>query len=168
MPLQGIGQGAQPIIGYNYGARQYGRVQECFKLAFMACIGFLTAGLMVTELAPGLCFSLFSKDTGSLRELGVLTIRICTCMFPLIAFQMMGGQFFQAIGKPVQGTILSLSRQILFFIPALLFLPVLFGMFGLPQIYGVYWAFPVADIFSAALSGIFVYNEFKNWKTREI
>ena len=158
----GIGQGAQPIIGYNYGAKQYDRVKKCFKQALIACTGVLCAGFIVMQFAPGFCFSLFSKDTGSLRETGISIIRICTCAFPFIAIQIMGGQLFQAIGKPIQGTILSLSRQILFFVPALLFLPVLFEMIGLRQIYGVYWAFPVSDILSAALSGIFVYWEFKN------
>ena len=164
MPLMGIGQGAQPIIGYNYGARQYDRVKKCFQYSFLACTCLLTVGFMVTHLAPGFCFSLFSKDTDSLRELGMLTIRICTSAFPIIAMQMMGGQLFQAIGKPVQGTILSLSRQILFFIPALLFLPVLFGAIGLRQIYGVYWTFPISDCLSAILSGFFIYREFKSWK----
>jgi putative MATE family efflux protein len=164
MPLEGIGQGAQPIIGYNYGAKQYDRVKKCFKLSLLVCTVLLSAGLIVTELAPGFCFSLFSKDTGYLRELGMLTIRICTCAFPVIAIQMMGGQFFQAIGKPVQGIILSLSRQILFLVPAFLFLPVLFGTIGLRQIYGVYWALPIADIFSAALSGVFIFWEFRDWK----
>ena len=165
MPLHGIGTGAQPIIGYNYGAKKYDRVKRCYKLALLACICLLTAGFLVTQLFPGFCFSLFSKDTGSLRELGMLTFRICTSMFPIIGIQMMGGQFFQAIGKPVQGGILSLSRQILFFIPSLLFLPVLFGSVGLPQIYGVYWAFPISDIFSAIISGFFVRREFKHWNT---
>jgi putative MATE family efflux protein len=164
VPIQGIGQGAQPIIGYNYGAKHYDRVKRCFKLALIACFCMLTAGLMVTELAPGFCFSLFSKDTGSLRGLGILTMRIGTCMFPLVAIQMTGGQFFQAIGKPVQGALISLSRQILFFMPAILLLPVLFGALGLRQIYGVYWAFPVSDIFAAILAGIIIYREFKSWK----
>jgi putative MATE family efflux protein len=167
MPLQGIGQGAQPIVGYNYGAKKYGRVQKCFKMAVLACIGLLAAGFILTEFAPGFCFSLLSKDSGRLREIGILTIRICACMFPFIGFQLMGGQFFEALGKPVEGTILSLSRQILFFIPALLLLPVLFGRFGLPQVYGVYWAFPVADAFSAILSAILIYREFKKLKGAE-
>ena len=164
MPLMGIGQGAQPIIGYNYGAKQYGRVKKCFKYSFLACTCVLTTGFIVTHAAPGFCFSLFSKDTGSLRELGIVTIQICSSAFPIIAMQMMGGQFFQAIGKPVQGTILSLSRQILFFIPCLLFLPALVGAFGLRQIYGVYLTFPVSDFLSAILSGSFIYREFKKLK----
>jgi putative MATE family efflux protein len=164
MPLMGIGQGAQPIIGYNYGAKQYDRVKKCFKISVIACTIVLSCGFLISQLAPGFCFSLFSKDTGTLRELGILTIRICTSMFPFIALQMMGGQFFQAIGKPVQASILSLSRQILFFIPSLLFLPVLFEAIGLRPILGVYWTFPVSDFCSSVISGIFVLAEFKKWR----
>jgi len=164
MPLMGIGQGAQPIIGYNYGAKQFKRVRKCFKYSYLACTCVLTAGFLVLQLAPGFCFSLFSKDTGSLRELGMKTIRICTSTFPIIAMQMMGGQFFQAIGKPIQSTILSLSRQILFFIPSILFLPVLFDKIGIPPIYGVYWTFPISDFFAVLLSATFVLAEFRKWK----
>jgi len=165
MPVMGIGQGAQPIIGYNYGAKRYERVKKCFLLAFAACSAMLFIGFVVMQFAPGFCFSLFSKDDGSLRASSILTMRICTIMLPVIAFQGMGGQFFQAIGKPLQASVLSLSRQILFFIPMILFLPLLFGDFGLNPIYGVYWAFPLADICSAAISFIFIRGEFKRMKT---
>ena len=167
MPLMGIGQGAQPIIGYNYGAKQYDRVKKCFKLAVLACTVVLSCGFIVAQLAPGFCFSLFSKDTGSLRELGILTIRICTSMFPFIAIQMMGGQFFQAIGKPIQASVLSLSRQILFFIPSIIFLPVLFGAIGLRPVFGVYCAFPLSDLCSSLISGTFVLREFRKWNSKE-
>ena len=164
MPLMGIGQGAQPIIGYNYWAKQFDRVKECFKLAMIACTCFLTLGFLLSQFASGFMFSLFSDDKGALRELGILTMRICTCMFPFVAIQMMGGQFFQAIGKPVQATIVSLSRQILFLIPALLFLPVLFEKIGIRPIFGVYWAFPISDFCASIITGIFVYNEIKKLK----
>ena len=161
MPMMGIGQGAQPIIGYNYGAKQFDRVKKCFKWATIACTVFLITGFLIINIFPGLLFSMFSKDTGSLRELSILTMRICTSMFPIIAIQMMGGQFFQAIGKPVQATIVSLSRQILFLIPALLFLPSLFEIFGLRPLYGVYWAFPLSDFCATIISAVFVIREFK-------
>jgi len=167
MPMMGIGQGAQPIIGYNYGAKQYDRVKKCFKLAVIACTIFLTSGFLIIQIIPGILFSFFSKDTGSLRALGILTMRICTSAFPFVAIQLMGGQFFQAIGKPVQATIVSLSRQILFLIPALLFFPVLFDTFGLRPIYGVYWAFPISDLCASAVSAVFVLREFKAWKKFE-
>jgi Na+-driven multidrug efflux pump len=76
----------------------------------------------------------------------------------------LSGQLFQAIGKPVQAAILSLSRQILFFIPMVLFLPVLFETIGLRPIYGVYSTFPLADFCSAIISGLFVFRQFKKWK----
>jgi len=79
----------------------------------------------------------------------------------------MSGQLFQAIGKPVQAAILSLSRQILFFIPMVLFLPVLFKTIGLRPIYGVYSTFPLADFCSAFISGIFVYRQFRKWKNEQ-
>ena len=163
MPMMGIGQGAQPIIGYNYGAKQFDRVKKCFKLAMIACTVFLTAGFLIMQIFPGTLFLMFSKDTGNLRDLSVLTMRICTCMFPIIAVQLMGGQFFQAIGKPVEATIVSLSRQILFLIPALLFLPVLFESIGIRPLYGVYWAFPLADFCASVISGIFIYKEMRAW-----
>ncbi|MDR2733987.1 MAG: MATE family efflux transporter [Spirochaetota bacterium] len=164
MPLMGIGQGAQPIIGYNYGAKHYARVIQCFKYSFIACTGVLSVGFIVAQTAPGVCFSLFSSDAGSLRELTMQNMRICTCMLPFLAMHLMGGQFFQAIAKPVKSSIVSLSRQILFFIPALLLLPILFGSLNLPPIYGVYWAFPISDFFSVILSGTFVFMEFRSWK----
>jgi len=162
-PLMGISQGAQPIMGYNYGAKQYDRVKKCFKLAFIACTSILVAGFAITHFTPRFMFSLFSDDTGSLRDLGVLTMLICTSMMPILGLQMMGGQLFQAIGKPVPATILSLSRQILFFIPSILLLPHLFQALGYPAIYGVYFAFPVSDVCSAVISGIFIYREFRLW-----
>jgi len=165
MPMMGIGQGAQPIIGYNYGAKQFDRVKKCFKLAMIACTVSLTAGFLVIQIFPGFLFSLFSKRAGDLRELSIITMRICTCMFPVIAIQLMGGQFFQAIGKPVEAAVVSLSRQILFLIPALLFLPVLFESISLRPVYGVYWAFPLADFCASIISGIFVYREFKKWRS---
>jgi len=164
MPMMGIGQGAQPIIGYNYGAKQFDRVKKCFKLAVIACTIFLTTGFLIIQIFPGFLFSLFSKDTGELRRLAILTMRICTSMFPFIAIQFMGGQFFQAIGKPIQATIVSLSRQILFLIPALLFLPILFESINLRPIYGVYCAFPLADICASFVSAVFVLREFRGWK----
>jgi putative MATE family efflux protein len=167
MPLMGIGQGAQPIIGYNYGAKQYKRVKRCFYLALAACVCILSIGFLLTELFPAFCFALFSKNEGSLREIGVRTIRICSCMLPIVGVQMMGGQLFQSIGKPIQGTILSLSRQILFFIPCLLFLPVLWGILGFRRIEGVFWAFPISDSCAAVMSFIFISRELKKWKNLE-
>jgi putative MATE family efflux protein len=161
MPMQGIGQGAQPIIGYNYGARQYDRVKKTFWTAWGGCTCLLLVGWLMAELGPGLFFSVFSSDKGSLRELGEYVIRVTTAAFPIIGFQIMGGQFFQSIGKPVQGTIISLSRQILFFIPCLYLLPLLWQALGQRPILGVYWTFPISDFAACVVSLCFLIHEFR-------
>ncbi|MDR0908134.1 MAG: MATE family efflux transporter [Spirochaetaceae bacterium] len=164
MPLMGIGQGSQPIMGYNYGAKKFDRVKRCFKIALISNLSLLFLGMILSETVPGLLFRLFSSDEGPLQDLAVRTIRICNSMFPLVAFQMMGGQFFQSIGKPLQGTILSLSRQILFFIPCIYLLPLLWGRLGFTPVEGVFWTFPISDALSAVLSFSFVSWEFRKWK----
>jgi Na+-driven multidrug efflux pump len=167
MPLMGISQGAQPIIGYNYGARQYDRVKKCWKLAFLACTGVLTFGFLAAQLIPEFCFSLFSDDTGSLRELCALTMRITSAVLFIIGLPMTSGQLFQAIGKPVQAAILGLSRQIIFLIPMFLLLPLLFIELGWRPIYGVYSAFPISDICAAIIAGILVRRQFKAWRVSQ-
>jgi putative MATE family efflux protein len=164
MPIQGIGMGAQAILGYNYGAKKYDRVKKCFKLELAAGACWLTAGFLLAEIFPGFLFGLFSRDGGSLRELSIRTIRIVVMMFPVVAFQIMGGQFFQAIGKPVQGTVLSLSRQILLLIPCIFVLPLLWKALGGKPLEGVLFSIPVSDTLSSILSFALINFEFRKWK----
>jgi putative MATE family efflux protein len=155
MPIQGLTQGAQPIIGYNYGAKQYERVKRTFVLAVTYATISMTAGFILMEAFPGFFISIFRNERGELMDLGIRSLRICTIMFPVVGFQIIASNFFQALGKPLQGTLLSLSRQIIFFIPLLLILPKIFGL------QGILFAFPAADLGAASLSAIFVYREFK-------
>jgi putative MATE family efflux protein len=155
MPIQGLTQGAQPIIGYNYGAKQYERVKRTFVLAVTYATISMTAGFILMEAFPGFFISIFRNEQGQLMDLGIRSLRICTIMFPVVGFQIIASNFFQALGKPLQGTLLSLSRQIIFFIPLLLILPKIFGL------QGILFAFPAADLGAASLSAIFVYREFK-------
>jgi putative MATE family efflux protein len=168
MPMQGIGQGMQPILGYNYGAKKFRRVRRCFNLALLACTAFLTLGWLLTHLVPDLCFRMFSPDTGKLRELGVRTLRICTLMFPVISMQIMGGQFFQSIGKPVQGTVIALSRQFLYFLPMLYGLPVLWQRLGWSPVEGIFWSFPFSDVLSVITALTFITWQFRKWKKEDL
>jgi Na+-driven multidrug efflux pump len=156
MPLQGIGQGAQPIIGYNYGAKLNDRVKHTFKLALAGMVLVLGLGWLASELLPSVLVRLFSSDTGELRDLAVRTLRIANCLFPVVGISMLGGQFFQSIGKPVQAAIVSLSRQVLFFIPCLYGFPIIWESLGFRAVEGVFWSFPAADLLSAILAYIFV------------
>jgi Na+-driven multidrug efflux pump len=155
MPLQGITQGAQPIIGYNYGAKKYDRVIKAYKWAVISGTAFITVGFLLIQIFPHFFIALFRNEEGELMDLGIFCLRVSTMFFPLIGLQIFTSQYFQAIGKPLQSTILSLSRQLLFYIPLLLLLP---KAFGLP---GVFFAMPVADILAVLLSVIFMVFELK-------
>jgi putative MATE family efflux protein len=155
MPLQGITQGAQPIIGYNYGAKKYDRVIKAYKWAVIAGTAFITVGFLLIQIFPHFFIALFRNEEGDLMDLGVHCLRVSTMLLPMIAFQIFTSQYFQAIGKPVQSTILSLSRQLLFYIPLLLLLPKTFGLNG------VFFAMPAADMLAVLLSAFFMAFELK-------
>jgi Na+-driven multidrug efflux pump len=161
MPLQGLNQGAQPVIGYNYGAKKYGRVKQAYKTAVISSTIFVSISFIFLQLFPGFFIAIFSNEPGELMDLGIRVLRICTLFMPALGFQIISSNFFQAIGKPLQGTILSLSRQILLFIPLLLILPRIFGIIG------VFSAMPAADIGSTILSAVIIFREMKRIKRLE-
>lgn len=158
MPLQGLNQGAQPIIGYNYGAKKYDRVKKTFKCAVISATVFVCFGFILIQRFPGFFIGIFSREQGELRDMSIRTIRTCTLLLPALGFQIISSNYFQSIGKPVQGTVLSLSRQILLYIPLLLILPKIFG------IQGVFLAMPVADFGASILSGTIMWCELKGLK----
>ncbi|HWQ41222.1 MAG TPA: MATE family efflux transporter [Desulfosporosinus sp.] len=154
MIMFGIGQGAQPILGYNYGARNYDRVKQTLKLAVFAATGVMTLGFLMVELFPVALMSLFSKDPELIR-VGANGMRLYLLMLPIIGFQVTVVGYFQATGKPRKSLFLSLSRQLVFLVPMLWILPRFFGLTG------VWLAAPVSDLASAALTAIWLYNDFK-------
>jgi putative MATE family efflux protein len=148
MCVMGINQGMQPIAGYNYGARKPDRVNQVFRYAAIAATIITTTGFILGELFPRQIAHFFTSDE-TLTGLTVSGMRIIVMLFPLIGFQMVTSNFFQSIGRAKISIILSLSRQVLFLIPALLILPRLFGLSG------VWFAMPASDI-SAAILTVFV------------
>jgi putative MATE family efflux protein len=161
MPLQGLNTGAQPIIGYNYGARKYLRVRQTYRLGALAGTAVVAAGFVILQCFPGPFIRIFRNEAGELLDTGIRALRICTLLLPALGFQMITGNFFQSIGKAVQGTLLSLSRQILFYIPLLMVLPRFFG------ITGVYAAMPAADFCATVLSGLIMRGELAELRRLE-
>jgi Na+-driven multidrug efflux pump len=153
MPLQGLTQGAQPIIGYNYGAKKYVRVRKTYKWSIIASTLFITAGFILIQLFPGFFISLFRNEEGPLMDMGIYCLRVSSALFPVVGFQMFSSSYFQAIGKPVEGSVLSLSRQILIYIPLLLFLPNYF------KLDGVFFAMPAADLLATVLTAAIMFFE---------
>ncbi len=154
MPVIGISQGAQPLIGYNYGARQYGRVRETLRKSVFAGTLVVLAGYLAMRFWPGAIVGLFTKDI-ALRNLASHALLVFFSFMPIMAFQVICSGYFQAVGKPVQATLLGLSRQLLIFMPLLLILPRIWG------IEGVWRTAPIADVLSAIVTGVFIYLEMK-------
>ncbi len=156
MPIFGINQGVQPIIGFNYGAKKYERVKEALRLAIFGATTLVTLGFISTRLFPTQFISLFSRNDPELMAFGLKAMKIVMIMFPVVGFQIVGANYFQAVGKPKKAAVLSLSRQVLLLIPALLILPRFFGLNG------VFYALPVSDAGSTILTGILLWRELSN------
>ncbi len=159
MPLNGLSQGIQPIIGYNYGAKNYLRVKKTFLTAVFYATVWMTLGFLAAETVPRYIFMAFNNKDQDLLNFGSQTLRIIAIFLPLVGFQTLSSNYFLAVGKPKASIFLSVSRQILLFIPLILLLPLF-----LPdqlKIYGVIWASPVADFLSAVIAGIYILFEMK-------
>ncbi len=159
MPIFGINQGAQPIIGFNYGAKKYDRVKKTLLLAIIAATSVTIIGFIVTRIFPTQLVALFNRKDKELIEIGANGMKIFFTMLPLIGFQIVSSNYFQATGKPKQSMLLSLSRQVLILIPAILILPRFYGLNG------VWMAGPTSDFFASLLTGAFILFEMKNLQT---
>ncbi|MFZ5968010.1 MAG: MATE family efflux transporter [Bacillota bacterium] len=155
MPIFGINQGSQPIIGYNYGAQKFDRVKEALKLAIMAATVIVTIGFIGTRLFPEQLIRLFNDKDPELIAFGAKGLKMFLLCLPIIGFQIVSSNYFQAVGKPKQSMFLSLSRQVLILIPAILILPRYFGLDG------ILMAGPAADFLSSLLTGTWLYMELK-------
>jgi putative MATE family efflux protein len=156
MPIFGINQGVQPIIGYNYGARKYARVKHALKIAILAATVVSAAGFLFVELLAPNIISVFNPKDKELINAGAYGIRIYLMMLPIIGFQIVSANYFQAVGKPKYAIFLSLSRQVIVLIPLILILPNFFGLEG------VWAAGPSADLVASILTGIFLFLELRH------
>ena len=144
--LLGIATGAQPIIGFNYGAKNYKRVKKALEIALIASEVVSIVAFLIFQFAPMSVVSLFGSEEGLYNEFAVMAFRIFLLLCPLTGFQTVAAVYLQAVGKPVKSAILSLARQIIFFVPAVLILPIFMGVTG------VLWTGPVADGLAFILS----------------
>lgn len=135
----GLSTGAQPIFGYNYGCGQKNRVKQTYRIILSVATIFLILAFCIFQFAPMNIVRLFGSESDLYNDFAVKCFKIFLLACPVNAFQMVTGIFFQAIGKPTQAAVLSLSRQIIYFLPATFLLPMILG------VEGVLWAGPVAD-----------------------
>ena len=148
--LIGLAVGAQPIVGYNYGAKNYRRVRRTYVTEIIIATITAFIGWCVFQFAPEYVVRLFGNETDLYNEFAVRCFRTFLLTLPIVGFQIGSSIFFQAIGKPVIASVLSLSRQILFLIPSVLILSSAMGVIG------ILWAGPTADALSTTLTTVFV------------
>lgn len=159
MFIIGLNQGSQPIIGFNYGAKNYDRMFKTLRYAAYGATLLTTLGFIIGVFFPHQVVSLFTRDQ-AMQEVATVAQRISVIMFPIIGFQIVVSNFFQSIGKAKVAISLSLTRQFLFLIPAIFILPPIFGLNGA-------WAvMPVSDGLSAIVSVITFLVFYKKFKSQ--
>ena len=152
----GIATGAQPIIGYNYGAEKYDRVKSTTKLVLKINFVIAIISFILFQTMPDKLISIFGSGDELYTEFACLTFRIYLLLYICSIVQLVAGIFFQSIGKSIKSTFISLSRQILILIPAMFILGEMFGVDG------ILYAGPVGDGVAFVLSTIMLVIELKN------
>lgn len=160
MPIFGINQGLQPILGYNYGAKLYSRVREAlFKAAFAATVLCVIDFLAIQFLSK--YFIVIFTQEKELVNIASIGLRVQTFMLPIVGAQIISSVYFQAIGKPKMSLFMSLTRQIIILIPCIIVMSKLFG------VKGVWFAGPTADLLSTIITFIFIKIELKHLRELE-
>ncbi|WP_432661855.1 MATE family efflux transporter [Wukongibacter baidiensis] len=156
----GYNQGFQPVVGYNYGAKKYNRLREAIKVSLKWTTSFAVVVTIVLMFFAEGIVAVFSKDP-EVIAIGTKTIRAISLLFPLFGFQQVYASLFQALGKGKEALVLSLARQGIFLIPAVLILPKLFGLNG------VIYSQTIADFFTIIVTAILAMSLNKSLRKEE-
>ena len=157
----GLSQGSQPIVGFNYGARQYPRVRATYRLAVTCGFAISAIGFILFQFFPYQIISLFGKGNELYYEFAIRFMRTFLFMVIVAGFQLISSNFFSAIGKPLKGLLLSMTRQVFFLIPLVLVLPLFFG------IDGILYAGPAADGAASLVTLLLIVLEMKKMRRME-
>jgi putative MATE family efflux protein len=152
LPLIGMVQGLQPILGFNYGMGKMDRVRDALKLGTRVATWYSLGMFVLVMFLAEPMIAMFSTEAALVSEGGTI-LRILNIMVPLVGFQIVGATLFQALGKAKPAFFLNSARQVLFLIPLLLLLPPVF------RLTGVWAAFPIADALASAVTAVMVARE---------
>lgn len=154
LPMIGVLQGMQPIVGYNYGAKNYNRLKETIFLGLKVATGISAIVFLVMMIFPELLMRIFTGDEAAI-DAGAHAMRVMFALSLLIGAQLVSGGLYQALGFARKALILSMARQVLFLIPLVLILPHFFGL----GVTGVWLAFPISDLLAFVLSSFLLYQD---------
>ena len=148
MPVFGLNNGLIPVLAYNYGAKQKERIDEALKFSFCVAVVIMLCGTAIMNLFPDVLLGFFNADEAML-QIGIPAQRIISLCFPLAAIGIISGSIFQAFSRSIYSLIISLGRQLV------VLLPVAWLLSKTGDVTNVWWAFPIAEGVSVALSFIF-------------
>lgn len=160
MPANGISQGIQPLIGYNYGSGNGERVKSIMKLSTSLSVGLTSVIWLFVELFPDAIMSIFGAS-GEVLALGVPALRINFIITPVVGFVALAITFFQSIEKPIASSVITIVRQIVALVPLLYILPIFFG------INGIFFAQPICDLVSFVIAAVLIRKEFQTLTATE-
>lgn len=146
LPVIGLSQGAQPLIGYNYGAKKFTTAIQTLKLAIRWGLVITGIGFVIIEVLAQPLVTVFNGEDEALIRMSTHAVRILNIMLPFVTFQILTTTFFQAINSPIKAAFLSLSRQVLLIIPLVIILPLFMGLDG------VFVSPPLADLISGLIA----------------
>lgn len=160
MPVFGIVQGMQPIVGFNYGAKKYDRSKQTLKLTLLLSTVLFILGSLFIQLAPQVLVGMFNRDP-QLMDITISGLRKYAFAMPIISLSIVGTNYIQSIGKAKIAMILSLLRQVIILIPIILILPKFLGLDG------VWFAQPASDILASVITVIVLVKEIRKDSTIE-
>lgn len=156
LPLQGLTQGGQPIISYNYGAKNFSRVKQGFKLQTISCVTYSAILWLLIMIVPSMFVAIFTSDP-QLMEIAVWALRIYMATVVLMGIQISCQQTFIAFGNSKKSAFLAIFRKVLVLIPLIYILP----LFISDQVFAIFLAEPIADTIAVITTATMFYFEFK-------
>lgn len=174
MIIMGLNQGMQPIVGYNYGAQLYPRMIRTLKLTIICATCVMGLLWLIGLIIPEGFIRLFTHDEVLIAQ-SIMPARVMLCTMVLVGFPMVVGNFYTSIGMANKAIFLSLTRQVIFLIPCILLLPLLFqwissfsssadGHLAFSPIWGVWWSLPICDAMAAVLAAIILNRDMRKFK----
>ncbi|MBO4643823.1 MAG: MATE family efflux transporter [Alphaproteobacteria bacterium] len=157
MPVTGLCEGMQPVIGFNLGAKKYDRMLKVFRLNLVISTVFFVFSWGLLQLFPDNIIRLFNNQDQELIKIGTQSLKIISLLYPFIGLPIATTFFLQAVKHPHTAAFLAVGRQLLFIIPALSILPRYFGLAG------VFYAFPTADFLGFLMAVPFTVQQFKKY-----
>ena len=162
MVVMGLNQGMQPIVGYNYGAKLFDRMTRALKLTAMCATCVMGVLWLFGLFWPEGFIRLFTHDELLIAQ-SVAPARVMLCTMVMVGFPMVVGNFYTSIGMSGKAIFLSLTRQVIFLIPSILLMPLLFQALHFTPIWGVWWSLPMCDALAAILAATILNRDMRKF-----